>query len=134
MKSLILVAEDERDIRELFVLFLEMDNFNVIVARNGEEAIAQAKVHRPDLILMDVRMPKLTGYQACELLKAVPETREIPIVFLSAYANANEVKHGLELGAEEYLAKPIAPDTLNRHVTEVLEWVKAKKRAVPMLG
>ncbi len=134
MKSLILVAEDERDIRELFVLFLEMDNFNVIVARNGEEAIAQAKVHRPDLILMDVRMPKLTGYQACELLKAVPETREIPIVFLSAYANVDEVKHGLELGAEKYLAKPITPDVLNRHVTEVLEWVKAKKKAVPMLG
>jgi CheY-like chemotaxis protein len=132
MKSLILVAEDEREIRELFVMFLEMDNFSVIVARNGEEAIAQAKVHRPDLILMDVRMPKLTGYQACEMLKAAPETKDIPVVFLSAYANANEVKHGLELGAEKYLAKPIAPDALNRHVTEVLEWVRAKKRAVTL--
>jgi CheY-like chemotaxis protein len=120
MGSLILIAEDERDIREFLVVDLQVSGFNVIEARNGEEAIAFATSHKPDLILLDVRMPKVTGFQACETLKSNPETRDIPVVFLSAYANKDEIRQGLALGADEYLTKPIAPDLLTDRVSNVL--------------
>jgi CheY-like chemotaxis protein len=82
---LILVAEDERDIRELITISLQANGLtHVIEARNGEEAVAQAKLRKPALILMDVRMPKVTGYEACKILKDDPNTQDIPIVFLSA--------------------------------------------------
>lgn len=119
---LILVAEDERDIRELIVISLRTNGLtNVIEARNGEEAVDQAKTHKPDLILMDVRMPKMTGYEACEVLKGDPNTNDIPIVFLSAKGQETEIKQGMKLGAEEYIIKPFAPDELYQRVTDILK-------------
>jgi CheY-like chemotaxis protein len=118
---LILVAEDERDIRELVVISLQTNGLtNIIEAHNGEEAIAQTKTHKPDLILMDVRMPKMTGYEACEVLKKDPNTANIPIVFLSAKGQEAEIKLGIELGAEEYILKPFAPDVLYQRVSDIL--------------
>ena len=114
---LVLVAEDERDIRELIVISLELEGFNVVEVPNGEEAVKKAKEIKPDLILMDVRMPKMTGYEACKVLKAEDATKEIPVVFLSAKGQEAEVNTGLELGAEEYLLKPFAPDELSGRVT-----------------
>lgn len=119
---LILVAEDERDIRELIVISLQTYGLaNVIEAHNGEEAITQAKTHKPALILMDVRMPKMTGYEACKQLKEDPNTCDIPIVFLSAKGQETEVKLGMELGAEEYVLKPFAPDELYQRVIDILK-------------
>ena len=90
---LILVAEDERDIRELIVISLQTYGLaNVIEAHNGEEAITQAKTHKPALILMDVRMPKMTGYEACKQLKEDPNIVEIAVV-----ENAMALKHASEL-------------------------------------
>ncbi len=120
----ILIAEDEPDIREFLSIALQINGFNVIAARNGEEAVALTNSRKPDLVLLDVRMPKVSGYQACETLKRASETREIPIVFLSAFANKDEVQQGLALGAEAYLTKPIAPDVLVQRVNEVLQRVK----------
>ena len=117
---LVLVAEDERDIRELIVISLELEGFNVVEVPNGEEAVKKAKEIKPDLILMDVRMPKMTGYEACKALKAEDATKEIPVVFLSAKGQEAEVSTGLELGAEEYLLKPFAPDELSGRVTKIL--------------
>ena len=117
---LVLVAEDERDIRELIVITLELEGFNVVEVPNGEEAVKKAKEIRPDLILMDVRMPKMTGYEACKVLKSEEATKEIPVVFLSAKGQETEVNTGLELGAEEYLLKPFAPDELSGRVTQIL--------------
>jgi CheY-like chemotaxis protein len=117
----ILLAEDERDIREFLVISLQLNGYEVVEARNGEEAVAMAHRHRPDLILLDVRMPKVTGYQACEMLKSAPDTADIPVVFLSAFAQESEVEQGLALGAEAYLTKPIAPDELNQRLKAVLE-------------
>jgi CheY-like chemotaxis protein len=128
--SLILIAEDDRDIREFLVIALQVSGFNVIEARNGEEAVALASGQRPDLILLDVRMPKLTGFEACEILKANPDTRNIPIVFLSAYAHKDEIQRGLQLGAEEYLTKPIAPDFLIQRVGNLLEQFKPQRAKV----
>ena len=117
---LVLVAEDERDIRELIVISLELEGFNVVEVPNGEEAVKKAKEIKPDLILMDVRMPKMTGYEACKALKAEDATKEIPVVVLSAKGQEAEVSTGLELGAEEYLLKPFAPDELSGRVTKIL--------------
>ena len=116
----ILVAEDERDIRELIVITLQLGGFNVVDVPNGEEAVKKAGEINPDLILMDVRMPKMTGYEACKALKANDKTRNIPVVFLSAKGQEAEVSTGLELGAEEYFLKPFAPDELSERVNQIL--------------
>ena len=116
----ILVAEDERDIRELIVITLQLGGFNVVDVPNGEEAVKKAEEINPDLILMDVRMPKMTGYEACKALKANDKTRDIPVVFLSAKGQEAEVSTGLELGAEEYFLKPFAPDELSERVNQIL--------------
>jgi DNA-binding response OmpR family regulator len=117
----ILVAEDERDIRELIVFTLQLNGFNVVEVANGAEAVRKAEEIQPDLILMDVRMPKMTGYEACKELKTKEVTRDIPIVFLSAKGQEAEVNAGLELGAEDYFLKPFAPDELSARVNGVLE-------------
>ena len=116
----ILVAEDERDIRELIVITLQLGGFKVVDVPNGEEAVKKAEEINPDLILMDVRMPKMTGYEACKALKANAKTRDIPVVFLSAKGQEAEVSTGLELGAEEYFLKPFAPDELSERVNQIL--------------
>jgi CheY-like chemotaxis protein len=119
---LILVAEDERDIRELIVITLQTHGLaNVIQAYNGEEAVVKAKAQKPGLILMDVRMPKMTGYEACQVLKDDPSTSSIPVVFLSAKGQDAEIKQGKALGAEEYILKPFAPDELVRRVASILK-------------
>jgi CheY-like chemotaxis protein len=119
---LILVAEDERDIRELIVITLKTNGLtNIIQVSNGEDAVAETKAHKPVLILMDVRMPQMTGYEACQKLKDDPDTSDIPVVFLSAKGQDTEIKRGIELGAEEYILKPFSPDELYRRVVNILE-------------
>ena len=117
----VLVAEDEPDIRGLIVFSLQYAGYEVVEALNGEEAVRLAGVEQPDLILLDVRMPKMNGYQACAALKAQESTRRIPVVFLSARGQETEIKQGLELGAEEYILKPFAPDELYQRVGSILE-------------
>jgi len=116
----ILIAEDERDIRELIVFALQLNGYDVSQAPNGEEAVKKATELIPDLILMDVRMPKMTGYEACEILKADKNTQHIPIVFLSAKGQDAEIQQGKELGAEAYFLKPFSPDELSEDVKEIL--------------
>lgn len=117
---LILVAEDERDIRELIVFTLQLSGLSVVDVPNGQEAVLKATEIKPDLILMDVRMPKMTGYEACKALKANDATKHIPVVFLSAKGQEIEVNTGLDLGAEEYFLKPFAPDELAERVNKIL--------------
>jgi DNA-binding response OmpR family regulator len=117
----ILVAEDERDIRDLIVYTLTFGGYEVLQAKDGEEAVQVAQNEVVDLILMDVRMPRMTGYEACIALKNHESTEQIPIVFLSAKGQEDEVKQGLEVGAEEYILKPFAPDQLNKHVSRILK-------------
>lgn len=123
----ILIAEDERDIRELVAFSLQFGGFEVVQAANGAEAVERAPVEKPDLILMDVRMPKMTGYEACRALKAMPDMRHVPVVFLSAKGQESEIQTGLEAGAEEYILKPFAPDELVKQVKIVLERVAERQ-------
>lgn len=121
----ILVAEDERDIRELIGFTLRYAGFEVELATNGAEAVDKAAAAQPDLIMLDVRMPKMTGYEACRQLKDDPTTAEIPIVFLSAKGQEVEIEQGLASGALEYIVKPFAPDELATQVKDILRRVGA---------
>jgi CheY-like chemotaxis protein len=117
----ILVAEDERDIRELIGHTLRFAGFDVILAANGIEAVRLAPEEQPDLIILDVRMPRMTGYEACRQLRENPATSAIPIVFLSAKGQEGEIEQGLASGADAYILKPFAPDELSDQVAEILE-------------
>jgi CheY-like chemotaxis protein len=117
----ILIAEDERDIRELIAFTLRFAGFEIELASNGVEAVEIAPKVVPDLILMDVRMPRMTGYQACEALKEDPVTKDIPVVFLSAKGQESEIQEGLGVGAKEYILKPFAPETLTAQVKRILK-------------
>ena len=118
--SKILIAEDERDIRDLVSFTLRFAGYEVFAAPNGEEAVELASKVNPDLILMDVRMPRMTGYEACKVMKANPDLKDIPVVFLTARGQETEIQQGLEAGAEEYLLKPFAPDQLTARVKAIL--------------
>jgi DNA-binding response OmpR family regulator len=116
----ILIADDERDIRDLITFTLQFAGFEVVPTTNGEEAYQAALREIPDLILLDVRMPRMTGYQACQQIKADARTRHIPVVFLSAKGQEAEVNTGLEAGAAEYILKPFSPDQLTDKVKSLL--------------
>ena len=116
----IVIAEDEPDIRDLITFTLRFAGYEVIAGSNGEEGYELTKLEKPDLVLMDVRMPRLTGYEACKRIKADPELAHIPVIFLSAKGQESEISSGLEAGAEEYLLKPFAPDQLTEQIRSVL--------------
>ena len=116
----ILIAEDDREIRDLVAITLRFAGHEVIAATNGEEAVYLAPKINPDLILMDVRMPRMTGYEACKIMKTMPGIRDVPVVFLTARGQESEIQQGLGAGAEEYLLKPFAPDQLTERVKAIL--------------
>ncbi|OGO37497.1 MAG: two-component system response regulator [Chloroflexi bacterium RBG_16_57_11] len=116
----ILIADDERDIRELITFILTFAGHEVFPTTNGEEAYQMAIQIIPDLIVLDVRMPRMTGYEVCEQIKLNSSTREIPVVFLSAKGQESEVKMGIDVGAEEYILKPFSPEELIERVKSVL--------------
>lgn len=116
----ILIAEDERDIRDLITFTLRFAGYEVIAASNGEEAVTLALQEVPDLILLDVRMPRMTGYEACAKIKENQATKDTPVMFLSAKGQETEIQAGLSAGAVEYLLKPFAPDQLISRIQAVL--------------
>ncbi|MCA9942513.1 MAG: response regulator [Ardenticatenaceae bacterium] len=117
----ILIAEDDQDIRELVVLTLQFSGFEVVAVEDGSLAVENAQAQAFDLILMDVRMPRMTGYEACRRLKEDEATKDIPIVFLSAKGQEQEIQTGLDVGAADYILKPFAPDTLVNTINNVLQ-------------
>ncbi len=108
----ILIAEDEPDIRQLIALTLQFNGYDVVTVNDGIEAIESAQGGGFDLILLDVRMPRKTGYEACRQLRALSTTKDTPILFLSAKGQESEVEAGIEAGADEYILKPFAPNVL----------------------
>jgi DNA-binding response OmpR family regulator len=116
----ILIAEDERDIRDLITFTLRFAGHEVIATANGEDAYERALAEKPDLILMDVRMPRMTGYEACKRMKEEESIKDIPVAFLSAKGQETEINTGLEVGAVEYILKPFSPDQLTERVKVIL--------------
>ena len=120
----ILIAEDEPDIRELIAFTLKFGGFEVVVTTNGAEAVERAPEVMPDLIMLDVRMPRMTGYEACKAIKDNPLTAHIPVIFLSAKGQELEVSTGMDAGAADYILKPFAPDVLSEKVKKHTAAVK----------
>ena len=120
----ILIAEDEKDIRELITFSLNFAGFEVVAAVDGQDAVEKALQEKPDLVMMDVRMPRMTGFEACRALKAEAATKDIPVVFLSAKGQDAEVQEGLDAGAIEYLLKPFAPNELIDRINEIVERIE----------
>ena len=116
----ILIAEDEPSIRDLIAFTVRFAGHEVTTVTNGEEAVAAACESMPDLILLNVGMPKMNGYDACRALKMSSILKDIPVVFLSAKGQEAEIREGMEAGAEAYLLKPFAPDQLNERINSVL--------------
>jgi CheY-like chemotaxis protein len=120
--SKVLLVEDDPDIQVVARMSLKVSGVpEVVIASNGEECLAMVRQVKPDLILLDVMMPKLDGYETCRRLKADPETQLIPVIFLTAKAQHYEVKQGMELGALGYLTKPFDPTTLHSQLLELLQ-------------
>jgi CheY-like chemotaxis protein len=117
----VLLAEDDPDIQKVVRMSLKMKGVKeVVVTDNGEECLAKLSEFAPDVILLDVMMPKLDGYATCRKLKGNPATREIPVIFLTAKAQHYEMKQGMEAGALGYLIKPFDPMTLYDQISELL--------------
>jgi CheY-like chemotaxis protein len=108
----VLVADDDPVILRLIQVNLELEGYQVLTANNGEEAVETATAEHPDLVILDIMMPRMDGYQACEQLKADAATRNIPIVFLSAKAQQADIEKGKSYGVQEYLTKPFDPTEL----------------------
>lgn len=117
----ILIAEDERDIRDLIKFTLTFAGHNITAAANGAEALELAPKVKPDLIMMDVRMPRMTGYEACREMKKIDEIKNIPVIFLSAKGQDEEKQTGIDAGAVAYILKPFAPDDLTRQIGDILK-------------
>jgi two-component system alkaline phosphatase synthesis response regulator PhoP len=121
MNRKILVADDEPDVLFMTAFSLRtVGGFEVIEARNGLEALEKAQREQPDLIILDIKMPRMNGYEACRRLKEIESLRDVPVIFLSAKGQRQEIEEGLSVGAAEYILKPFAPEELIAKVTEVL--------------
>jgi DNA-binding response OmpR family regulator len=112
----ILVVDDEADLVETLRFPLEMEGFNVLVSYNGEDALSQARKENPDLILLDLMLPKLDGYKVCRLLKFDERYKHIPILMLTAKTQEKDKLLGKETGANEYITKPFDIDELMKKV------------------
>jgi DNA-binding response OmpR family regulator len=116
----LLLVDDEPSIRLLCRVNLPFSGFDVIEAADGEEALAQARAHAVDLVVLDVMMPGMNGFEVAERLHSDPATAEIPVVFLSARADEVDVRRGLELG-RDYITKPFDPIRLGERLKRIVD-------------
>jgi DNA-binding response OmpR family regulator len=119
-EPLVLVADDDADIRSLVVFRLERSGYRVIVASDGEEALALALQHKPDLAVLDVMMPKLDGYEVTRRLRKEDATHSMPVILLTSRAQEADVARGFESGADDYIRKPFSPQELRARVQAIL--------------
>ncbi|KQY21228.1 hypothetical protein ASD16_18080 [Cellulomonas sp. Root485] len=119
-KPVILIADDDEDILHLLAFRLERSGYAVVSAKDGEEALRVAREHVPDLAVLDVRMPKLDGYEVTRALRADEATRRMPIILLTAKVQDGDVQRGFDAGADDYVRKPFSPQELRARVQAIL--------------
>ncbi|HKF14906.1 MAG TPA: response regulator [Gaiellaceae bacterium] len=124
----VLVVDDEAPIRLLCRVNLEAEKMDVLEAADGEKGLEMARAEKPDIVLLDVMMPGMDGWQVAERLFDDPETRDIPLVFLTARAELRDRARGLELGGVDYITKPFNPTELAKVVEGLLERVRRGER------
>jgi len=120
MGKKILVIDDERDLVETLTYRLEAFGYEVLTAYDGQEGLDKAREERPDLILLDVMMPKMDGYQVCRMLKFDEEFKSIPIIMLTARGQDSDRETGETVGADEYVTKPFEANDLTNKIKELL--------------
>jgi DNA-binding response OmpR family regulator len=118
---LVLVADDEEDIRALVAFRLQRAGYEVITAADGAEALTLATTRLPDLIVLDMMMPKATGLEVTRSMREHEATKDIPIILLTARAQEGDVTRGFEAGADDYVKKPFSPQDLQARVQALLE-------------
>ncbi len=131
MPDKILIADDSPTIVEMLRFFLEKEGYETVVAKDGIEAIEQAYMELPDLILLDVLMPKMNGYQVCRLLKGDENTAYIPVIMLTSQDQPKDKFWGLQTGADEYIIKDFESDELFNSIIRVLEKTKEQRKKKP---
>ncbi len=119
-KQKILIVDDEPDILELIEYNLKKEGYQVFLARNGQEAVAEAKRALPDLIVLDIMMPKMDGIEACRIMRTMPEFKNTFMVFLTARSEEYSEIAGFNVGADDYIAKPIKPRALVSRINAIL--------------
>jgi DNA-binding response OmpR family regulator len=121
MKYRILVIEDDPHIAKILQVTLEHEGFEVLVAGDGQEGLKVAREEKPDLMLVDLMLPKIDGFKVCRLLKFDRKYKDIPVIILSARSEASDRELGRQVGAEFFMAKPFEPEVLIAKVREFLE-------------
>jgi DNA-binding response OmpR family regulator len=120
-KQRILIVDDEKDFVESVQFRLQFEGFECLVAYDGEEALLKAKGENPDLILLDIMLPKMNGYKVCRLLKFDEEYKHMPIIMLTAKTQETDRLTGKETGADEYVDKPFVMDELVKMISKYLK-------------
>lgn len=111
-KGKILVVDDETYLLQILDFSLGAEGYEVVTAQDGEQALQKAKAENPDLIVLDIMMPKIDGYEACRKLKQDPNMKDVPVILLTAKGRDIDRKLGLEVGADDYITKPFSPSKL----------------------
>jgi DNA-binding response OmpR family regulator len=119
-RAVVLVADDDADILELVAFRLERAGYEVVAARDGEEALKQAVELQPDLAVLDVMMPKLNGYEVTQELRRTDATHAMPVILLTARVQEADITRGFDAGADDYIKKPFSPQELRARVQAVL--------------
>jgi two-component system alkaline phosphatase synthesis response regulator PhoP len=119
-KGRILVVDDEIYIVHILDFSLGMEGYEVVTALDGEQALEKARAEKPDLIVLDIMMPKLDGYETCKRLKADAATKDVPVILLSAKGRNVDQKVGFEVGADDYITKPFSPRKLVERINAIL--------------
>lgn len=130
----ILIADDEPDILEIIQFNLQAEGYEVITAKNGDEAIDEAKKHHPDLIILDIMMPGKNGIDVCNILRMQPAFKETLIIFLSALSDESTEIRGLETGADDFLTKPISPKILVSKVNALFRRLNKEDNDTVQIG
>ena len=117
----VLLVDDDPVILKLLQVNFEMEGYKVSCANDGVEGLEKARAERPDIVLLDIMMPRMDGLEVTKALKGDPETKDIPIILLSAKAQASDIQAGKDMGADDYLTKPFDPLELLERVGELLE-------------
>ncbi len=120
MSKKILVVEDTEDNRQILRDLLGMAGYDMVEAHDGAEGVAKAAEHKPDLILMDIQMPVMDGYEATRRIKANPDLKAIPIVAVTSYALSGDEQKTRDAGCDAYIAKPYSPRQMLAKVREIL--------------
>lgn len=120
-KGKLLLIDDEKEFVDTLAIRLEAKGYNIIKAFDGKEGLEKAHLEKPDLIILDVIMPEMSGFDVCEKLKIDPRFNKIPVILLTAKFQPSDIEFGKEMGAEAYLTKPIELDELSGKIAELLK-------------